>query len=267
MLIDSHAHLNFEGFDQSWRQVAQDCLANDVWVINIGAQLATSKKAVEIAESFPQGIFAAVGLHPLHVLGGQFHPEEFNVDDYQRLIDSSKRVVALGETGIDFYHLDSNFEKQKEVFLQHIDLARKNDLALIVHARNSKDGSKNAYQEILQVIKQYRDKEIRGVIHCFGGSLEEAKKFLELGFYVGFTGVVTFKNAKELKEVAKQIPLDKLLIETDSPYLAPEPFRGKSNQPQYVRYVAEHIAEIRQISYNEVVEATSQNAIKLFGLK
>ena len=264
MLIDSHAHLNFGEFKDSWQTVAKGCLEHDTWVINVGAQYQTSQQAIKIAESFSQGIYAAVGLHPIHVFGSDFKPEEFSVEQYQRLIDSSKKVVAIGETGIDFFHSDHNFEKQKEVFSQQIKLAQENNLALIVHSRNSRDGSKNAYQAILEILKQTRAS--RGVIHCFGGTKDEAQSFIKLGFFVGFTGIVTFKNAKELQAVAARLPLEKILIETDSPYLAPEPFRSKSNQPQYVKYVAEKIAALKNISYQTVTDTTSQNAIKLFGL-
>ncbi len=237
-------------------------------MINVGSQLATSQRAVEIADQYSQGVYAAVGLHPIHVLGGQFQPEEFNVDGYQQLINSSKKVVALGETGIDFYHLDSNFEKQKEVFVQHIDLAIKNNLALVIHARNSKDGSKNAYRVILDILKASPSTSsgLKGVIHCFGGSLQEANEFLQLGFYVGFTGIVTFKNAKNIREVAENIPLDSMLIETDSPYLAPDPHRSERNIPQYVEFVAKKIAEIKNINFGQIAEQTSKNAKELFGL-
>ena len=264
MLIDSHAHLNFGEFQDRWQSVAADCLANDTWVINVGAQYQTSRQGIVIAENFPQGMYAAVGLHPIHVLGGDFKPEEFLPEKYQSLVASSKKVVAIGETGVDFFHSDHNFAKQKEIFIEQINLARKNNLALIVHGRNSRDGSQNAYQAILEILKQ--TKASRGVIHCFGGTKEEDQSFIDLGFFVGFTGIVTFKNAKELQAVAARLPLEKILIETDSPYLAPEPFRSQPNQPKYVKYVAEKIAALKDISYQAVAETTSQNAIKLFGL-
>ena len=264
MLFDSHCHLNFESFDKTWRDVIDECRAADTQVVIVGAQYATSQKAVDIAMQYDRGVYAAVGLHPIHVLGSDFHPEEFNSDEYEKFITGSNRVVAVGETGIDFYHSDSNFEKQKEVFIKQIELAKKHSLPLIVHSRNSRDNTKNAYAAILEILKQAEYS--RGVIHCFGGTLEEANAFINHGFYIGFTGTVTFKQSKELQNVAAHLPLDRILIETDSPYLAPEPHRGKENKPPYVRHVAEKIAEIRHIEYTEVTRQTSINAINLFGL-
>ena len=188
--------------------------------------------------------------------------------DYQDLIKSSKKIVAIGETGIDFFHDDKNFAKQKEVFNQHLDLAKEFNLPVIIHARNSRDGKNNAYQEIIKILKERNHSTSSGwqtgVIHCFGGSVSEALEFLKLGFFIGFTGVITFDKAGNLAEVINQLPLDSILIETDAPYLAPNPFRGQRNQPQYVQYVAEKIAEIKKIEYNQVCAATAENAKKLF---
>lgn len=267
MLIDSHAHLNFEEFKNDWQQIITDCQKKDIWLINVGAQLETSKIALEIANQYDRGVYAAVGLHPIHVAGSNFHPEEFAEQEYRKLIGSSKKVVAIGETGFDFFHNDKNFEQQKEIFLKHLDLAKEFNLPIILHGRNSKDGNKDAYQEILQVIKRYSDRAIKGVIHCYGGTLQEAKKFLDQGYYIGFTGVITFPKTDKLAAIVKEIPLEKILIETDCPFLAPEPYRGKRNQPQYVRFVAKKIAEIKQIQYNKVIKQTSQNTINLFKLK
>mgnify|MGYP006304754651 CR=1 FL=1 len=264
MLIDSHAHLNFEDFDAEWQQTIDYCQKNNIWMINVGSQFETSKRAIGIAEKYDKGVYASVALHPIHVDGSSFHPEKFLPDEYKNLISSSKKVVAIGETGIDFFHDDKNFSRQKEVLVQHINLAKENNLPIILHSRNSKDGSKDAYEEILKILKQ--ENFNHGVIHCYGGNIKQALEFLNLGFFVGFTGVVTFKNAKELVEVVENLPLDSILVETDCPYLAPEPHRGEKNYPQYVKFVAEKIAKIKQIDYNEVKEQTAQNAINLFGL-
>lgn len=264
MLFDSHAHLNFEEFNDTWRDVAGDCLANQIGVVNVGAQMATSQRAIAIAKAFDQGIYAAVGLHPIHVQGSDFHPEDFEDKKYADLIQSSPKVVAIGETGIDFFHSKINLAKQREVFVQQINLAKEYDKALIIHSRNSQDGKLLAYPEILGIVK--KEKVKRAVVHCFGGTVKDAEAFLALGFYIGFTGIVTFKNATVIQEIAKTMPLERLLVETDAPYLAPEPYRGDRNKPQYVRYVAEKVAELRGISYNEVVTQTSKNTINLFGL-
>lgn len=265
MLFDSHAHLNFQDFNDDWEDIAKDCLAHDIWVTNVGSQFETSKKGIEIAEKFDTGMFAAVSLHPIHVEGSKFHPEKFIPEDYAKLIESSKKVVAVGETGIDFFHDDSNFEKQVEVFKQHIDLAKKYDLPLILHGRDSRDGSRSAYTAMLEVFSEYELPK-KGVIHCFGGSVADAKGFTDIGFKVGFTGIVTFDKTGKLAEVVHSLSLDQMLIETDCPYLAPEPYRGKRNQPQYVEYVARKIAEIKGVEYDEVAKVTTENAKKLFNV-
>ncbi|NUM25476.1 MAG: TatD family hydrolase [Candidatus Buchananbacteria bacterium] len=262
MIIDTHAHVNFEAFESDWQEVIADCQQHEIWMINVGAQLATSRRAVDIAQQYERGVYAAIGLHPIHVSGSEFHPEAFNVDDYRALVLSSKKIVAIGETGIDFFHSDSNFENQKKVFTKQIRLAKEFDLPIIIHGRNSKDGTKDAYQEILNIVKT--EKYNRGVVHCYGGNLSQALEFSELGFYVGFTGIVTFDKTGKLPEIASKISLSSMLIETDSPYLAPEPHRGKRNQPQYVRQVAEKIAEIKSVSYTTVVEEMTKNSFNLF---
>jgi TatD DNase family protein len=269
MLIDSHAHLNFEEFEKDWQQIIADCQKHNIWMINVGSQFQTSKRAVEIAGKYEKGVYAAVGLHPIHVSGSSFHSESFNIDEYRFLLKNSKKIVAVGETGIDFFHDNKNIENQKKVLLKHIVLAKEFNVPLILHSRNSKDGKQDAYEQILEILKNQRIKEsknqgIRGVIHCFGGNLEQAQEFLKLGFYIGFTGVITFPKTEVLADVIKNAPLEKILVETDCPYLAPNPHRGKRNIPQYVEFVAKKIAEIKEVDYNEIREQTVKNAIKLF---
>lgn len=262
MLFDSHSHLNFEAFKDDWKEVIDDCEKNNVWMVNIGSQYSTSQRAVEIAENYPSGVYAAVGVHPTHA-----HEEAhlFQYEKYSELIRSSKKVVAAGETGIDFFHSAEHFEIQKQAFLEHIRLAKEFDLALVIHGRNSKDGKINCYDEIFKIVKKERVE--RAVVHCFIGTGEDAKKFLEMGYFVGITGIVTFKNVKELLVIAKVvIPLEQLVIETDCPYLAPEPFRGKRNLPQYAEYAARKIAELKGVPYELVSEITFQNAKKLYGI-
>lgn len=260
MLFDSHAHLNFQAFQDDWREVIDDCQNKNIWMVNIGSQYETSKKAVEIAEKYENGVYAAIGIHPTHT-----HESE-HVFDYQKyadLVKSSKKIVAVGETGIDFYHSTKYFEIQKDAFLKHIRLAQEYDVALVIHGRNSKDGTMNCYKEILEIVK--KEKVARAVVHCFLGSSEDARVFLDLGFYIGVTGIVTFSSAKDLQKTVKEvIPLEQLFIETDCPYLAPEPFRGKRNQPQYVEYVARKVAELKNEEYEKVAQITFENAKKLF---
>lgn len=269
MLIDTHAHLNFRGFDDNRDAVIARCQAREMSIINVGANFETSRLAVELADHY--GLFyAAVGLHPIHVFD-----EEFEESDYQGLIKD--KVVAIGESGFDYYHptfgrggadkkpIEEIIAKQKEVFLKSIKLVKENDLVLICHGRNGLAG-KDAYQDILEILKS--EKVERAVIHCYGGDLETAKKIIKQGYYLGIDGPVTFtKKAEELQRVAKNIPLDKILIETDCPYLTPEPYRGQRNEPIYVEYVAQKIAELKNISKEEVIEQTWQNARDLFRLE
>jgi len=262
MLFDSHSHLNFEAFKDDWKEVILDCEKNNIWMVNIGSQYETSKRGVEIAQDYKHA-FSAVGLHPTHAHEKE---HEFDYKKYSELAQSSKKVVAIGETGIDFYHSTKHFEMQKKVFLQHIRLAKELDLALVIHGRNSKDGKVNCYEEIFKIVKKENVK--RAVVHCFIGNQDDAKKFFELGYYIGITGIVTFKNAQDLQAIAKDvIPLQQLLIETDCPYLAPEPYRGKRNQPQYVEYVARKIAELKGKTFEEVAKITFENAKELFAIR
>jgi len=270
MLVDSHAHLNFQAYQDDLSEVIGRCLDEKMLVINIGAAYDTSLKAVNLSLAEPS-FFAAIGLHPIHV-----YDEEFNVENYQDLIHSSKgRVVAMGESGFDYHHLQESIDKgaknvkevkdkQEKVFRQHIKLAKENNLALVVHGRNGQDDT-SAYQDIYRVLKSEGIK--KGVVHCYGGNLDEAKKFVDLGFHIGFTGIVTFDKTGVLEEIVKWIPEDKMLIETDAPYLTPVPNRGKRNEPAYVKHVAVKIAEIKNKSVEEIIEITGNNAIKLFGLK
>ena len=264
MLFDSHCHLNFDAYADRWRAVIADCQAQDIWLMNVGAQFETSQRAAAIASAYPRGVYASVGLHPIHVEGSAMHPEPFDAGQYRALIAATPNVAAIGETGIDFFHDADNFARQRAVFIEHINLARELDRALIIHSRNSRDGSKNAYQEILTILKN--EQPPRAVIHCFGGSRSEAEAFVALGCYVGFTGIVTFKNAGPLAEVVAALPLERIVIETDAPYLAPEPYRGQENQPSYVRFVAQKIADLRGLSFDVVADQTSQNAITLYKL-
>ena len=270
MLIDSHSHLNFKVYKDDLSEVIGRCRQAGMKVINVGAALDTSIGAIEIAKQ-EKDMYATIGLHPIHVFDEKFDPEV-----YQKIIDDNPgQVVAMGETGFDYFHMWQNLEKgaasieeakakQAEVFRQHIELAKKNNLPVMVHGRNGKDDP-NAYRDIYNLLK---DSDYnRGMVHCYGGSLEEAKKFVELGFHIGFTGIATFDKTGVLEEIIKWIPNDKMIIETDAPYLTPVPHRGKRNEPIFVKYVAERIAQIKGMTVDEVIEVSSNNSIKLFNLK
>jgi TatD DNase family protein len=287
MLIDTHAHLNFGIFADSLDDVVGRTLDNNTYVIIIGSNYETSQRAIEIAEKY-DGVWAVIGCHPEHLVEDieekvifegeekilKIKKEIFDYKKYFDLAKSSKKVVGIGEMGLDFYYLKPekhDIEKAKEleidVFKQFIKLAKELNLPLVLHCRGEEGKNYEAYDLMLKILSSELGalgSEPKGVIHCFGGSLEQAKKFIDLGFYVGFTGIVTFKNAKELQEIAKVLPLDKILTETDSPYLAPVPFRGKVNEPSYVRYVAEKIAELKNINNKTVEEQTFKNAKALF---
>jgi TatD DNase family protein len=271
MLIDSHTHLNFQAYDDDLAEVIDRCQQAEMALINVGAALDSSKKAVILANDH-KNFYASIGLHPIHVFD-----EDFQEEDYQKLIDDNgDKIVAMGESGLDYFHFDQveskygvDFaamqKKQKNIFERHIALAKKNNLALIVHGRNDKENKLSVYQDIHDILQE--QKVERAVVHCFGGSLEESKLIVDLGLYLGFTGIVTFDKTGVLEEIVNMMPLDKILIETDAPYLTPVPFRGKRNEPIHVQHVAEKIAEIRKMSVEEVIKITGENAKKLFNLK
>ncbi len=266
MVVDSHAHLNFDEYKNELEDVIRRSFDAGVQIITVGSNYESSKKALEIAEN-QDGIWAVIGCHPDDI------DENFNLEKYKDLAKSSPKVVGIGEVGLDYFRLPEGSEKiklkQKEIFLQFINLAQELDLPLVLHCRGEAKDPYGAYGEMLNIlIAESRElkAENNGVIHCFGGNLEQARQFLDLGFYIGFTGIVTFKNAKELQAIVKEVPLDRILIETDAPFLAPEPYRGQRNEPSYVKYVCQKIAELKGLSFEEVEKATYNNTQKLFKL-
>jgi TatD DNase family protein len=265
-LIDVHAHLNFAAFDEDRDLVIKRTLAEGVWCVNVGTQAATARQAIEIARKY-EGMFAAVGWHPIHV-GNTVHDAEegggageFNYDEMRELA-SDPKVVAIGECGLDYFRIKNNElgvkEKQKEVFKRHIELALELDKPLIIHCRE-------AYDDVYEILNSYfliHDSKLRGDLHFFAGDWQTAKKFLDLGFYLSFTGVITF--ARDYDEVAQKMPINRLMVETDAPYVAPAPYRGKRNEPLFVSEVVKKIAELRGLTYDDVATATINNARELF---
>jgi len=246
MLLDTHAHLNFNAYKSDIDKVIKRCLENEVWIINVGSQSATSKRAVEIAEKYEKGVWAAVGLHPIHA------QDDFDAGEHRKLAES-KKVVAIGEIGLDYKPEYSAFrEKQKSIFQQQLELAQKSGLPVIFHCRM-------AHDDLIHMLGQYQ-KGFKGVVHCFTGNWPQAQKYLAMGLYLGFNGIIFKLN---LAEIIEKTPLDKILIETDCPYLTPPPLKGR-NEPIYVKYVAEKIAKIKKKSYQEISEITTENAKKLF---
>jgi len=248
--FDSHCHPQFPHYDKDRDEVIKHALKESVFMICIGADLETSKKGIELAEKY-EGVWTTAGLHPTAIP----QQKDFDSKTYEKLLNSEK-VVGFGEIGLDYYRTekieDQEFQKQK--FKKQLDLAVKIDKPLVIHCRD-------AHLNMIQLIRNY---SLRGVIHSFTGTLEEAKKYLDLGFYLGFNGIITF--AKQYDEIVKYAPLENILLETDAPYLTPLPFRGKRNEPAFVKYIAEKIAELKSLSYSQVAEKTSENTKKLFNL-
>lgn len=253
MLADSHAHIDDERFDADRDEVVARALAAGVsLIVNIGADMASSARSVALAEKYP-GIYAAVGMHP-------HDSQDMKETDYRQLEQwaNHPKVVAIGEIGLDYHYDLSPRPVQKEVFLRQLDVARKTGKPFIIHERE-------AHADMLDIIR-YAARGLNGVFHCFSGSVETAREYLKMGFYISVAGPVTFPKSVKTKEVAKAVPLDRLLVETDSPYLTPQPFRGKRNEPAYVRLVAEEIANLRDISLAELAEATTANVRRLFNI-
>lgn len=255
-LIDSHAHIQGPEFAADLPQVIERAHAAGVEKIVIvggAGELSTNESAIAVARAHT-GLFATVGMHP-------HDAKDVSEEDLKRLVDltADPKVIAVGETGLDFYYDHSPRELQKKIFARFIHIARETKLPLIVHNRD-------ADREVAELLRTEGGGELRGVIHCFTSDYAAAKTFIDLGFYISFSGIVTFKNADGLREVARKLPLERLLMETDSPYLAPVPHRGKRNEPAFVREVAATLAAARDSSLEEVAAATHQNTCELFGI-
>lgn len=252
MLVDSHCHLDDAAFDADRKDVILFAKQLGIkWILNPGADLASSKKAVVLADEYPM-IYAAVGVHP--------HDAKDVPDDWEAQLQelgAHPKVVAIGEMGLDYHYDHSPRQAQQDVFRKQIRLARSIGKPVIIHERE-------APADVLTILKEEQVQDVGGVMHCFSGSIESARLFMQLGLYISFAGPVTFKNARRSLEVASAIPLDKILVETDAPYLTPEPYRGKRNEPGHVLLVAQKIAEMRGMDFSEFAEAVTFNAEQLF---
>ncbi len=317
LLIDTHAHVNFNAYREDGEAVIKRALKNGIWLINVGSQYSTSRRAIEFAQKYPEGVYAAVGVHPVHLKEQVIYeevdsleefefktrPETFDFKKYEELA-GHKKVVAIGEVGLDYFHLqtaelhpaynrrgkrgtdtrppageagnnaetmEEQKKKQKENFIKHLELAEEVNKPVIIHCRE-------AHNDVLEILKNFpacaspmasarragSKNNVKGVVHSFSGRWSQAEEYFELGFYISFNGLITF--ARDYDKVIKNAPLERLMLETDCPYLTPVPHRGKRNEPSYVKYVAEKIAEIKGISLEEVAEATTRNARELFGI-
>lgn len=295
--IDIHAHTNFKAFDDDREEVISRALQNDTWVINIGTQYDTSKKAVEMTNEYSDGVYSTIGLHPIHT-GASYHDEEelgsegqefvsrgeiFDKEKYRELSKLGK-VVGIGECGLDYYHMEPDtIEKQKIAFISQIELANELNLPLMLHVRNQPvpdrqgglagnptDKTHNAYFDVYELVKKYSKLgDIKGVSHFFAGSVEDMKRFVEIGIYISFAGPITYKPKPEIcdyESVIKETPIDMILADTDSPYVAPVPHRGLRNEPTYVADIVRKIAQIKGLDEETVAKQIVLNAKRLFDI-
>jgi TatD DNase family protein len=251
MLVDSHCHLDFPDLANRLPDVLQRMQDNGVGLaVCIGVNLEDFPKVLALAEREPR-LFATVGVHP------EYTDVEEPSEDQLVALAAHPKVIAIGETGLDYYWQKDKPEWQRERFRRHIRAAKRCGKPLVIHTRDSAE-------DILRVMREEGADAVGGVMHCFTENWEVAEQALDLGFYLSFSGIVTFKNATVVKDVARKCPLDRILVETDSPYLAPAPFRGKPNEPAYVRYVAEEISRLRDVPLETIVEASTDNFFTLF---
>lgn len=253
MFIDTHAHLDFDSFDEDRDAVIQRAIENKIsTIITIGTSLSTSQKAVKYAESYAS-IYAAVGIHPSDCA-------EASESDYLAIekLSHVDKVIAVGEIGLDYYRMYTDKETQTSAFKKQIALARKVKLPVIIHNRDSQD-------DVIKMIVSEKATDVSGVLHSFSGTNEQLNEALKTNFYISYTGGVTFKNSTT-NELVKNTPIERLLLETDSPFITPVPYRGKRNEPSYLLHIAKKIAELKNVSLEELAEITSENARHLFNL-
>lgn len=272
-LIDTHCHAHFRAYKDDMDEVVERALNAGVQMITVGTQSNTSRGAIELAKRY-DGVWATIGLHPNHLHKQEFvdtneaiktRAERFDPAVYEPLV-SDPKVVAVGEFGLDYFRIPEGYDRE-EVIADQVDEARKQlrfasqfEKPIVIHCRDAHDRQFDLLQE--EIDRGGMTK--RGVIHSFTGSMKDAERYRSIGFFLGLNGILTF--SKELQEVAKQIPLEQIVVETDAPYLTPPPYRGKRNEPAYVRFIAEMIAELKGISVEEVAETTTNNAQRLFQL-
>ena len=254
MIFDTHAHYDDDAFDED-RDVRLSVMReqNVEYIVNVGASMASSKRSIRLAEKYPF-VYAAVGVHPDEV--GELDEEKFTK---LRECTSHEKVKAVGEIGLDYYWDKEKHDLQKHWFMRQMELASEVKLPMIVHSRE-------AAKDTLDMVIAAKPLNLSGIIHCYSYSVEQAREYLNMGYYIGIGGVVTFKNAKKLKEVAEYTPLSQIVLETDCPYLAPTPFRGKRNDSSKIAYVAEELAAIKQVPVEEVIRITNENGRRLYNI-
>lgn len=255
MFIDSHCHLTYEPLVNNISKVIEDCEKSSVTkLLTIGTNIQSSVKCIEISKKY-KNIYSSVGIHPIEA-----HIESDKKEHVQELYRSSNKNIGYGETGLDFYYSTEEKKHQIDLFETHIKFAVEDNSTVIVHTRDAED-------ETLSILKEHtKNSDLRVLIHCFTGSMQFAKSLLDIGCYISFSGIITFKNTIEIQEVAKYTPMDRVLIETDSPYLSPDPLRGKKNYPHNVILVAKKLSELKKIEISEIGRSTSANFLKVFNI-
>ena len=252
-IFDSHAHYDDDAFLEDKDLLLKQLLSTEVCgIVNVGASMETSKKSIEIANNY-ENVWATVGVHPECLEG---LTDDFT-DELYKMIKDNKKVVAIGEIGLDYHFDKENSEKQKEMFERQLKLALDTNMPVVIHSRD-------AHMDTMDILKKYNPK---GIVHCFSGSVETAKEIVNMGMYIGIGGAVTFKNAKNRLKVAEYVPLSSLVLETDAPYMTPEPFRGKRCDSSHIKYTAQKIADVKGISVDEVLLAAKENAFRVYNLE
>jgi TatD DNase family protein len=254
MLIDSHAHIQGKEYANEVAAIigrAREAGVEKIIAVGGAGDMSSNTEAIALAASHPD-VYATVGMHP-------HDAKDVGDEEFRKLreLTAQSNVIAVGETGLDYYYNHSPHDVQRRVFTQFIHMARETGLPIVVHERD-------AAHDVVEMLRRESDGKLRGVIHCFTGNYEVAREYLDLGFYLSFTGIITFKNAEPLREVVRKVPLERMFVETDSPYLTPVPHRGKRNEPAYVRFVADMVAKVKTVSLEEVASTTTRNVRELF---
>lgn len=254
MIIDTHAHYDDKAFDEDRHELLMEAKQKGIeYIVNIGSSIESCIRTIELTKQY-EFVFGAIGIHPSDV--GNLKDEQI---EWIKTQSALQKIVAIGEIGLDYYWFDAPREIQKKWFIKQMELAKVVQLPIIIHSRD-------AAKDTVDLLKEHNAKELGGIVHCYSYSKETAREFLEMDYYFGIGGVITFPNAKTLKEAVAYLPMEKIVLETDSPYLAPNPYRGKRNTSLNLTYIAKEIAQIKGISYEKVLEITNHNAKQVYQL-
>lgn len=255
IFFDTHAHMYDKAFDTDRNKILEELNALYYKIVCPSENIETSIKSIELSNKF-KNVYAAIGIHPYFAKKSN----KTDIETLYKLAKLNKNVVAIGEIGLDYYYNKEDKITQKDFFVRQIELAKELDLPIIIHDRK-------AHGDILSLIKQLKTSNLRGIMHCFGGSIEFAREMIKLGFYISFAGPIAYENSRKLKEVAKLIPIERILIETDSPYLSPPPCRGQRNNPKNLYYIAKELANLKGVSIEDLVQKTYENSMSIYSLK